>query len=347
MDNWKKKINPRVINWLLERDEVNAPIKFLTLRDILGWPAGDPELETARAAMMKTGVIPAILEKQHPGGYWENGQTIYSPKYYATNWQVIMLAQMGADPSHPQIRKACEYILKNAVGKFGGFSINPGQTGAVHCLQGNLSAALLAFGYHDDLRLQSAMDWMARSVTGDGFAPAGEKTGGDHYIRSGISGPGFPCSANDHQPCAWGAVKVALALSRVPPEKRTPAENNAINHSIDFLLGVDPATAEYPHPYGKAPSGSWFKFGFPVFYVTDLLQNLEALVCLGLSGDPRLRNAIELVLQKQDKDGRWTMEYTYNGKTWVNIEEKRKTSKWVTLRAVRVIKQYFESPLIS
>ena len=84
-----------------------------------------------------------------------------------------------------------------------------------------------------------------------------------------------------------------------------------------------------------------------MFYVTDLLQNLEALVCLGLSGDPRLRNAIELVLQKQDKDGRWTMEYTYNGKTWVNIEEKRKTSKWVTLRAVRVIKQYFESPLIN
>jgi len=183
---------------------------------------------------------------------------------------------------------------------------------------------------------------MARSVTGEGFGSAGEKSSGDHYIRSGISAPGFPCSANDHQPCAWGAVKVALALSKIPPEKRTPAEMRAIEQCMNFLLSVDPAAADYPHPYAKAASGSWFKFGFPVFYVTDLLQNLEALVGLGLSSDPRLQNAIELVLQKQDKDGRWGMEYTYNGKTWVDVEVKGKASKWVTLRAARVIKKYFK-----
>ncbi len=342
MEEWKDKINPAVIDWLLEDDEVNAPVKFLALRDILDRPAGDSELETARKLVMTSGIIPAILSKQHPEGYWDNDKGIYNPKYFATVWQVIMLAQSGAEASHPQIRKACEYILENATGKFGGFSVNSYQTGAVHCLQGNISSALLEFGYRDDPRLLNAMDWMARSVTGEGFAPVGEKSSGDHYIRSVISAPGFPCGANDHQPCAWGAVKVALALSKIPQGKHTAAEKNAIDRCVDFLLSVDPVTAEYPHPYARASSGSWFKFGFPVFYVTDLLQNLEALIGLGLSGDSRLQNAIEFVQQKQDDNGRWIMEYTYNGKTWVDVEEKGKASKWVTLRALRILKRYYE-----
>jgi len=335
-------INTRAIEWLLEADKVNASVRFLTLRDIFDRQNGDPELESARSAAMETGLIPAILAKQHPEGYWENDQGIYGPKYYSSIWQMVMLAQIGADASHPQIQKACEFLLQKGIQKFGRFSIFSGQTGAVHCVQGNISAALLDFGFRDDPRLVKALDWMTRSVTGDGFDPVGMNSKGDHYILSGISAPGFPCGANDHQPCAWGAVKIALALSKVPLERRTPAEKKAIDQCINFLLSVDPATAEYPHPYAKAASSSWFKFGFPVFYVTDLLQNFEALVSLGLKGDQRLQNALILILQKQDKEGRWIMEYTYNGKMWVDVEEKGTPSKWVTLRALRAIKRFYD-----
>ncbi len=62
---------------------------------------------------------------------------------------------------------------------------------------------------------------------------------------------------------------------------------------------------------------------------------------LGLAGDARLRPAIDLLQSKQDAQGRWTMEYSYNGKTWVDIEEKKQPSKWVTLRALRVLKHYY------
>ncbi len=103
-------------------------------------------------------------------------------------------------------------------------------------------------------------------------------------------------------------------------------------------MGRDPAVADYPTAQDTKPSRSWFRFGFPLFYVTDVLQNLEALTRLGFGSDPRLASAMDLVLGKQDQDGRWKMEYTYNGKTWVDIEEKGQPSKWVTLRALRVLK---------
>ncbi len=335
-----KKITPSVIDWLLEEDDNNPSIRYLTLVNLIGEEPESRKVAQARAKLMACGPVPEILSKQHANGYWVEPGAGYRPKYISTVWSLIMLAQLGADGIDPYLRKASDYILDHTRGKGGCFSIYATQTGAVHCLQGNLAAFLIDLGMISDPRLTEAIDWMSCSVTGEGFRSVGEKDINPHYIRSGISGPGLLCSANDHQPCAWGAVKVALALSKIPPEKRPSQVNSAINACKKFLLSRDPAAADYPHPYAKKPSGSWFKFGFPVFYVTDVLQNLSALLGLGLAGDQRLRNAIELIESKQDDTGRWKMEYTYNGKTWVDIEEKRQPSKWVTYRALTVLKRF-------
>ena len=74
-----------------------------------------------------------------------------------------------------------------------------------------------------------------------------------------------------------------------------------------------------------------------MFYVTDLLQNLEALVGLGYRQDPRLTPALEIVCEKQDRQGRWLLEYDYSGKTWVDFGQKKQPNKWVTLRGMKVI----------
>jgi hypothetical protein len=112
----------------------------------------------------------------------------------------------------------------------------------------------------------------------------------------------------------------------------------AIGQGVEFLLGVDPATAAYPSGWSDKPSGSWWKFGFPVFYVTDILQIVEALVGLGCGDDGRLANALKLIRDKQDAQGRWLLEYDYSGKTWGDFGPKKQPNKWVTLRALRVLR---------
>jgi hypothetical protein len=81
------------------------------------------------------------------------------------------------------------------------------------------------------------------------------------------------------------------------------------------------------------------EFGVPVFYVTDLLQNVEALVRLGYGDDPRLAGALEMIREKQDAQGRWALEYDYMGKTWVDFGVKKQPNKWVTIRALQVLKR--------
>jgi hypothetical protein len=129
-----------------------------------------------------------------------------------------------------------------------------------------------------------------------------------------------------------------LAFGRLRKDRRTPLIGRAIRSGLDFLFSKDPAAADYPSGYSAKPSGNWWKFGFPVFYVTDVLQNAEALVRLGFGKDPRLARVLEVIREKQDAQGRWPLEYDYTGKTWWDFGPKKRPNKWVTLRALRVLK---------
>lgn len=68
-----------------------------------------------------------------------------------------------------------------------------------------------------------------------------------------------------------------------------------------------------------------------------MLLNLQVLIEAGRGADPRLAPGLELVLAKQNAQGRWLMEYSYQGKLWQDVEAKGAPSKWVTLRAMRVL----------
>jgi hypothetical protein len=328
-----------MMGWLMEPDPENPAVRYLALRDLMGRPASDTELIDARREAMEEGQTSAILAAQDPAGYWQKPGTGYAPKYRGTVWSIIYLAQLGADPADPRVRAGCQYLLANARDANGTFSLTGTPSGNIYCLNGNLVAALLDLGFAEDERLAQAVEMMARFVTGDGIELTDDRKVPLRYLKSGTCGPGFCCSANDKLPCAWGAVKVLRALARVPPASRTPLVQAALQVSVDFLLGVDPASAGYPAGYSDKPSLSWFRFGFPLFYVTDVLQTAEALVEAGYGGDPRLAATYDLILSKRDGAGRWKMEYSYNGKTWADAEVRGKPSKWVSLRAMRVLQR--------
>ncbi len=328
------KIPQSVIDWLLEPEDIG--VRYLALRDHVG--AGPKELDRACKQAHAEGPIASILTEMNEEGWWSKPGPGYNPKYFSTVWSIILLSQLGADIRvDKRIEKACSYLLDHNLTKGGHFNINGQPSGTVDCLQGNLCAALLDLSCKDS-RLDTAFEWMAKSITGEGVAPVSDKTAQVRYYAYKC-GPNFICGANDKKSCAWGAVKVMLAFSKLPEEKHTPLINRAIKAGVDFLFSKDPADADYPSGYTGKPSSNWWKFGFPVFYVTDILQIVETLVGLGYGKDPRLARAIDLIREKQDANGRWSLEYDYTGKTWVDFGPKKQPNKWVTLRALRVLQK--------
>ncbi len=333
--SWQDQLKGDPLSWLLETG--SPEVRYLALRDLVGLSREDRELRAACHAAHQAGPIAAILDRMDEAGYWVEPGPGYNPKYRSTVWSIILLAQLGACVEEDRrIPRACNYLLDHALAKSGQFTATGAPSGTADCMQGNLAWALLELGF-DDPRLEKAFDWMARTLTGEGIAPSNDRQAAVRYY-AGKCGPNFACGSNDRLPCAWGGVKVMLALGKWPEPRRTVIINKAIRQGADFFFSVDPAGAGYPTGYSTRPSQNWWKFGFPVFYVTDLLQIVEALAALGYGKDPRLYHAIELVREKQDANGRWALEYEYTGKTWVDFGEKKQPSKWVTLRALRALK---------
>lgn len=340
--DWKKLLKADPTDWLLEAED--PAVRYLTLRDIVD--ADVKDVKVARKIAHRAGPIAEILKNMDPEGWWVHPGHVYAPKCQGTSWSIIALAQMGGSVEEDKrIATACTYLLDTALAAGGQFSNGGDAFKTFNCFQGNMLTSLADLGCRDE-RLAVAWDWTARTVTGEGLPAKVTKTGlastgsdsGKLVPFSYITAPLFACRRMPH--CAWAGAKVLLALSRVPEERRTGLINRAIEAGVNYFFRNDPATAEFPGETAPRPDPRWWHFHFPVVGM-DLLQVAEALVALGYGADPRLANLLELVSSKQGDDGKWLLEknWGYWHKWWVKFGSFNKPNKWVTLRAIHVLKQ--------
>jgi prenyltransferase beta subunit len=166
MITWKSFLKNDSINWLLENN--NPSVRYLTLMDILNKSNKNSEVIESKKKIMESGLIQKILSKQNPKGYWFEPENFYiKRKYKGTVWNLIILAEIGADGNDKRIKKACEFILNNSQNKeSGGFAYSALKSGGgadskvLPCLSGNMVWSLICFGYIDDFRVQKGIEWI-------------------------------------------------------------------------------------------------------------------------------------------------------------------------------------------
>jgi hypothetical protein len=333
MSDWKSVLIADPIPWLLEED--NPSVRYFTLVDILGLPAGDRRVGAARKAIMERGAVPKILAKQKKGGFWEKRKDFYMrTKYRGTVWQLIILAELGADGRDPRVRRACDFVLEFSQDRqSGGFAyVGDPQGGGYHsfvipCLTGNMVWSLNRLGRGDDPRVKRAVEWItkyARFDDGEGRPPKGWP-----YEKR------EPCWGR--HTCHSGAAKILKALSAIPEEERSLEIRRTIEADAEYFLKHH--IYKRSHDFSRALKPKWTKLGFPTMWDGDALEVFGILAGLGCR-DARMREAAKLILSKQDEHGRWPLENTYNGRFQVNIERKGKPSKWVTLLALKALEVY-------
>jgi len=164
MDSWKSVLKSDSTDWLLEED--NSSVRYFALTELLDKPFSDEEVKAAKDMIMKIGTVPKILSKQNDKGYWMGPDRFYSSKYKGAIWQLIILAELGADGKNERVRKACEFILEYSQDhESGGFSIwhstkkgGGRHSGVIPCLTGNMVWSLIRLGYLRDPRLERGIE---------------------------------------------------------------------------------------------------------------------------------------------------------------------------------------------
>jgi hypothetical protein len=334
MGSWQSVVKADSIDWLLESG--NPSVRFFTLTELLDRSQNDSEVIAAKKEIMLTGVVPKILAKQENEGNWDAIDRFYTAKYKGTVWQLIMLAELGADETDIRIKKACEFILENSQEhKSGGFSawlstsVGGGRySGILPCLTGNMVWSLIRLGFLDDERVKRGIDWIVQYQRFDdgGFVapkdwPYAKATGcfGKHS-------------------CHMGTAKALKALAEIPTDKRSSEIVNTIKKGAEYFLLHH--IFKKSHNLSKVSKPGWLHLGFPLMYQTDVLEILRILTKLGYK-DERMQEAIDLLISKQDKTGKWILENTFNGRFQTNIEQKCEPSKWITLYALSVLKRFY------
>ncbi len=335
METWKSVLKSDPVDWLLE--ENNPSVRYFALTDLLERASSDNAVKAAKVKIMEVGPVPKILSKQNVGGYWMGSDKFYSSKYKGAVWQLIILAELGADGDDVRVRKACEFILEYSQdSESGGFSIwhsvrkgGGRHSGVIPCLTGNMVWSLIKLGYLDDPRVEKGIDWITtyqRFDDGISSRPKGwpyDKTAGS-------------CFGNHS--CHMGVVKTLKAMAEIPVIKRSQNTKVTIRKAVDYLLKHH--IFKRSHDLTRVSRPGWLRFGFPLMYQDDVLEILGILTRLGYK-DERMQEAVDLVVSKQDAEGRWKLENTFNGRFHTNIETKGKPSKWITLNALRMLKRYY------
>lgn len=333
MASWKSHLNSDPTEWLLEED--NPSVRYSTLLDLLERPENDPEVIEARENIMKIGVVPKILAKQETGGYWGLPEDFYiRAKYKGTSWQFIILAELSADLTNERVKNTCEFILKNAQDPVSGaFSYISGESGTgdhekvLPCLTANMAWSLIRFGYLEDERIQKAIEWLIKYQRFDddpGKSP-------NEWPYKGYK------RCWEERTCHSIIVKSIKVFAEIPENKRTSEMRDYIAKGAEHMLSHHIHKRSQPPTVGRF---KWLKFGFPLMWNIDALEVLGLLTKLGYK-DERMQEAIDIMVSKQNDEGKWILENTFNGRFQASIERKGKPSKWITLNASRVLKEFY------
>jgi len=288
--------------WLLEPE--NPSVRYWALVDLLERPAEDPEVRQARAAAAEQPLARDLFTLQHPDGHW--GEDASKPHTAQGAVAVLALLRMLGVPPDERTRRGCESMLANCQNENGGFSmVKTRRSGIFPCTTGEHLPFLAYFGLGDDPRVRAA------------FA----------FVIEAMAAPGaLDCGRYQHRDCLWGAIAALNGLAVLPQDLRTARAGGVIARLAETLLGA-------PYDF-SGEHKRWLTFGVPRAW--DLLSALKALAAHGYARDARFTPLLRRVLALQDDQGRWRCGSV--SKTWP-IEKRGQPSKWVTLDALRLLKQ--------
>src|SRR6266705_2919029 len=302
------------IKWLLDSDPA---IRWQVMRDLTGEATNAIAAERSRVAAEGWGA--QLLARQSLAGHWGGG-----PKWdLITLYTLVVVKDLGLDPARKQARKMIDRVDKRLV--FKPLNNRPFLHGETEpCINGRI----LAIGSY----FKEPNDALANQLLGEQLEDGGWNCEAPKSRRSSFHTTICVLEGLLEYERA-GRKSVAI----------TKARKRAENYLLERGMFRSLQTGEVIHK-------RWLRFSFPTFWHYDVLRGLDYLRNAGITGnagikpDSRIREAIEIVIERGHQNGRWPLNLLHPEHIPLKMETAvGRASSWNTLRAVRVLRWYDNS----
>lgn len=302
-----------IIAWLLAGD---VSIQYLTRKYVLNEES--KTLDDIRKRIALEGWGKQLLEARNPSGHW--GRAFYQPKWISSHYTLLDLHYLEIEPVSP-IKETLALILNQSQAKNG--SINESQSipsGDV-CVNGMFLNYASFFGVQEQ-QLKPIVDYLLDNSMPDGGFNCEGKTKGAHHSSMHTT-----ISALEGL-CEFIKTGYQYRLDEIY-QARANAEEFLLNHQ---LYKSDQS--------GKVIDQRWTMLSFPSRWFYDILRALVYFTDAGAPYDPRMKEALDLLITKQRKDGTWPVQAKHPGQVHFDLEQTGAPSRFNTLRALRVLHKY-------
>ena len=308
-----------VLRWLLAGDPA---IRWQVLRDLTDASAAEVEAEQARVAGEGWGA--QLLRLQRSDGTW--GGAAWNPGWDSTMHVLWLLWLFGLDPASEAAQRALGRVADQVTWRGAGppeCDDNGFFEGELEpCINGQVAAAGAWFGQD--------VGALVERLLGEQLADGGWNCEAPHAsTRSSFNTTICVLEALlEYERATGPSARVSQARRR--GETYLLERRLFRRHSTGEAITVD-----------RKGGASWLRFAFPTWWHYDVLRALDYLRNAGVAPDERVAEAVELVSAKRDAEGRWPLERRYAGAMPIELgEDEGLPSRWITLRALRVLDWY-------
>ena len=303
--------NDGIIKWLLAGD---VSIQYQVYRDLLSEERKDLQERIASEGWGKR-----FLSKRKPEGHW--GQKFYQPKWTSSHYTLLDLRNLFIDPENQLIKDSIEIILENEKGQDGG--IRP--IGSIQASDVCINGMFLNYASYfraDEKKLESVVDFLISQHMDDG---------------------GFNCMSNRS-----GAVHSSLHSTISVLEGITEYAKNSYIYRINELISITKAAIEFILSHklyisdrtGEIIKKEFLRLSYPSRWRYDILRALDYFQYSEIPWDDRMKQAINVLLNKRNRDSTWNLQAKHSGQVHFEMGKPGKPSRWNTLRAMRVLRFY-------
>lgn len=301
-------IQQSVVTWLLDSDPA---IRWQVMRDVLH--AQPQAYEEERARLTQEGWCGQLLRLQDENGLWN--RSLYNGKWLSTTYSLYLLKILGLPPHTPQALKGCDQLLVQ--GLYQGQEIRFSRNKDIADLGVSaLVLSLCCYYGHDLAAIPHIASFLINQQSEEGNWLPNESPSAEAYTFE----------------TTLLVLEALLQYKNRHAVGEDPVLSCAVQRGQEFLLRYNLGLHEE-----KPIKDKWTSFSFPPYWFYDILTALDYFCSFGSNKDARIQTAIQLLRNKQTRDGKWVLGSRHPGKTYFDMEEVGKPSKWNTLRALRIL----------